>query len=95
MRLQHGVLRGCRRRRRRGGAADDLPRSTLTAPPRGTNSLVHIGERAVLKLYRRLWPGTHPEIEALQFLTERAHFARVPAAWAASTTCRMSTPRRR
>jgi maltose alpha-D-glucosyltransferase/alpha-amylase len=90
LRLHHGVLRGVATAAMDpAGLAEDLPVHPLTAPPRGTNSVAFLGERAVLKLYRRVWPGpstalgpgAHPEFEALQFLTERAHFPRVPAAW--------------
>jgi maltokinase len=36
-----------------------------------SNSSLVIDERLVLKLYRRLQPGTNPELEVLRFLTER------------------------
>ena len=35
-----------------------------------SNSSVVLDERLVLKLYRRLEPGTNPELELLRFLTE-------------------------
>ena len=43
-----------------------------------SNSSVLFEEFAVLKLYRRLNPGQHPEIEMTAFLAERAGFANVP-----------------
>jgi predicted trehalose synthase len=38
-----------------------------------------VGGTLVVKLYRRLWPGVHPEIELGRHLTESAGFAGVPA----------------
>jgi maltose alpha-D-glucosyltransferase/alpha-amylase len=42
------------------------------------NSSIRFGERYVLKLVRRIWPGPSHEVEMGRFLTERAHFTRVP-----------------
>ncbi len=44
-----------------------------------SNTSIAIGARMMLKLLRRLQPGTHPEIEIGRFLTEEAHFANTPA----------------
>ncbi len=43
-----------------------------------SNTSVLIGEHMVLKIYRRLEPGTHPELEISRFLTERVPFANTP-----------------
>src|SRR5262249_26102521 len=43
-----------------------------------TNSSINIADKAVLKIYRRLAPGQHPEIEVTRFLTEVAGFANSP-----------------
>jgi maltose alpha-D-glucosyltransferase / alpha-amylase len=43
-----------------------------------SNSSVLFEEYAVLKIYRRLQPGPHPEIEMSRFLVERAGFANTP-----------------
>jgi maltokinase len=43
-----------------------------------SNSSVVLDERLVLKLYRRLEPGTNPELELLRFLTEHG-FANIAA----------------
>ncbi len=40
-----------------------------------SNSSIVLGSQMVLKLYRRLQPGTHPEIEVGRFLTEVAGYA--------------------
>jgi maltokinase len=42
-----------------------------------SNSSYVLGERALVKCYRRLWPGTHPEVETASFLAGRT--AAVPA----------------
>ena len=43
-----------------------------------SNSSVLLEDYAVLKVYRRLQPGPHPEIEMGRFLVERAGFANTP-----------------
>jgi maltose alpha-D-glucosyltransferase/alpha-amylase len=43
-----------------------------------SNSSVFFEEYGMLKTYRRLQPGTHPEIEMSRFLVERAGFANTP-----------------
>ncbi|MBV8121308.1 MAG: maltose alpha-D-glucosyltransferase [Alphaproteobacteria bacterium] len=43
-----------------------------------SNSSVFFDEYGMLKLYRRLEPGRHPEIEMARFLVERAGFANTP-----------------
>jgi maltokinase len=42
-----------------------------------SNSSYVLGERALVKCYRRLWPGTHPEVEIVSFLAARS--AAIPA----------------
>jgi maltose alpha-D-glucosyltransferase/alpha-amylase len=43
-----------------------------------SNSSVIISDQAVLKIYRRLSEGEHPELEIARFLTETAHFQNTP-----------------
>jgi maltose alpha-D-glucosyltransferase/alpha-amylase len=43
-----------------------------------SNSSVFFDEYGMLKLYRRIEPGPHPEIEMSRFLVERAGFANTP-----------------
>ncbi len=43
-----------------------------------SNSSVFFDEYGMLKLYRRVQPGPHPEIEMSRFLVERAGFANTP-----------------
>jgi maltokinase len=44
-----------------------------------SNTTVVVSDRLALKLYRRLVPGSHPEIEIGRYLTEQASVAFVPA----------------
>ncbi|MCJ2091296.1 MULTISPECIES: maltose alpha-D-glucosyltransferase [unclassified Methylobacterium] len=44
-----------------------------------SNTSIAIGSKMMLKLLRRLQPGTHPEIEVGRFLTEQAGFSNTPA----------------
>jgi maltokinase len=44
-----------------------------------SNTTFVVGERLALKLYRRLEPGPHPDIEIGRYLTEQASVAFVPA----------------
>lgn len=44
-----------------------------------TNTSYVVGERLVLKVYRRIEDGEHPEIEIGRYLTEQAHVAFAPA----------------
>ncbi len=48
-----------------------LPEPTLHNTDEG-NLLAVFGDRLVLKFYRRLYPGTNPELQISQFLTERS-----------------------
>ena len=43
-----------------------------------SNSSAVIGNRLVLKTYRKLAPGAHPDIEIGRFLVEKARFANTP-----------------
>ena len=43
-----------------------------------TNSSIFINSDAILKLYRKLEPGVHPDVEVTRFLTIERGFAHVP-----------------
>ena len=44
-----------------------------------SNTSYVVGEQLVVKLYRRIWPGVHPEVELGRYLTEDAGLDCVPA----------------
>ena len=57
--------------------SEDLPVPRLAGAEQSNTSLI-FGDRAIMKLYRRLEPGQHPDAEIGRFLTTRAHFAHTP-----------------
>jgi maltose alpha-D-glucosyltransferase/alpha-amylase len=44
-----------------------------------SNTSLVFGDRLILKVFRRVEPGSHPDLEIGRFLSERAGFANVPA----------------
>ncbi len=44
-----------------------------------SNTSILFGEKAILKLFRRLRAGENPDVEVTRFLTEVAHYPNVPA----------------
>ncbi len=44
-----------------------------------SNTSILFGDKAILKLFRRLREGENPDVEITRFLTEVAHFANIPA----------------
>ena len=63
-----------------GDAARTVPRDAEIEWPRAeqTNSSLVVGRRALVKLFRRVTPGIHPEPEMTRALTERG-FTGIPA----------------
>jgi maltose alpha-D-glucosyltransferase / alpha-amylase len=57
-----------------GILADSCPPSRLVQEEQTNTSIVY-GDRLVLKLFRRVLPGIHPENEMGRYLTQRAAFA--------------------
>ena len=60
----------------------------LVVPPSGkirvvsgeqTNTSIILNDQAILKLYRKLEPGIHPDVEVTRFLTIERQFVHVPA----------------
>ncbi|TVR96454.1 MAG: maltose alpha-D-glucosyltransferase [Rhodospirillales bacterium] len=62
-------------------AAVDIPEDVLIDRLGGeqSNTSMRIGEQGILKVYRRIQPGVHPEIEMGRFLTDVAGYANAPA----------------
>ena len=70
------------------GLAEGLPSPRLAGAEQSNTSLI-FGDRAIMKLYRRLEPGEHPDAEIAHFLTTRAHFPHTPELLA---TARFESP---
>jgi maltose alpha-D-glucosyltransferase/alpha-amylase len=58
--------------------ADVSPGEVKRLSAEQSNTSIAIGEHMLLKLYRRLQSGQHPEVEVARFLTEVAGFANTP-----------------
>jgi len=52
-------------------------KTTVSSAEQSNTSIV-VDERAILKLFRTLKPGVHPDVEVTQFLTSRAGFTNTP-----------------
>ena len=63
-----------------GELPDPLPGPELPVGADQSNTSVRLGDELLVKCYRRLWPGSHPEVELVTYLGER--LACVPRAWA-------------
>ena len=59
-----------------GTLSDDAAISVMAAEQ--SNTSVTVGDRAILKLFRRIEPGINPGVEVGQFPTERAGFTKSP-----------------
>jgi maltokinase len=62
-------------------APHELPTPRLGAAEQSNTSLI-FGDRAIMKLYRRLEAGEHPDAEVARFLTRRAEFRHIPELFA-------------
>jgi maltose alpha-D-glucosyltransferase/alpha-amylase len=60
-----------------GRPPNELPEPRLTGAEQSNTSLI-FGDQAILKIYRRLERGEHPDAEMARFLTTRAHFPHTP-----------------
>jgi trehalose synthase-fused probable maltokinase len=65
----------------RGDRTEEL-RITRMSVEQSNTSIVY-GDRLILKLFRRIEPGIHPDFEIASYLTNRAGFDRVPSVTAA------------
>ena len=57
-------------------AAQHLP--SIVGSAEQSNTAIVFGKQLFLKLYRRLQPEENPDVELSRFLTEVAHFSRIP-----------------
>ena len=76
--MREGRETGGLRFRRSGGdlgEVDPIERSRTEQ----SNTSIRIGGKAMLKGFRKLEQGTHPELEVGRFLTEVARFPNTPA----------------
>ncbi len=55
-----------------------LPSSSRVGSAEQSNTSIIYGDKLILKLFRRLQPGENPDVEVGRFLTEVAHFDRIP-----------------
>ncbi len=77
-----GTAAGQLRFRPTSAFAEVPPTETLPIRVSGqeqSNTTAIVEDTVVIKFYRRVAPGIHPEIEMGTYLTERAHFANTPA----------------
>jgi maltose alpha-D-glucosyltransferase/alpha-amylase len=59
--------------------ADAQPEDVKRLTAEQSNTSIAVGSDMILKLYRRLQPGVHPEVEIGRFLTEVAGYEHAPA----------------
>ncbi len=71
-----GQLSFCRGK---GLDEDDDALSSQVLPVDSSNSAMTFGGKYFLKLYRKLFAETNPEVDMVQFLTDESHFDHVPA----------------
>jgi maltose alpha-D-glucosyltransferase/alpha-amylase len=67
--------------RGKGLSGEDInaPISSKALTLSSSNSAMVFGEKYFLKLYRKLFKETNPEVEMIEFLTEHSDFAFIPA----------------
>ncbi|MDX6748495.1 maltose alpha-D-glucosyltransferase [Geminicoccaceae bacterium 1502E] len=61
-----------------GGFSLPLDAETRRLGVEQSNTSLMVGREVIVKVYRRLQPGVHPEIEIARFLTDVAHFENTP-----------------
>lgn len=67
--------------RGRGLADDDTrqPIANRVLPVDSSNSALVFGEKYFMKLYRKLFEETNPEVDMVSFMTEQSNFSHIPA----------------
>ncbi len=59
--------------------ASERPLAARLGSAEQSNTSVVFGDRLIMKLYRRIEPGIHPDLEMTRFLTERTSFSHIAA----------------
>jgi len=77
MRTRRGEIAGCATEQ--FANAEDLSANSTVLSAEQSNSSILFGNQYFLKIFRKLEEGINPDVEITRFLTERAHFANVPA----------------
>ncbi|MCU1250684.1 MAG: trehalose synthase, partial [Edaphobacter sp.] len=75
--IRDGTLAG-RRSSAFAPTRDPDPLPSRTGSAEQSNTSILYGAKFILKLFRRLQPGENPDTEIGRFLTETAHFPRIP-----------------
>lgn len=67
--------------RGKGFLGEDInaPISSRVLPVDSSNSAIVFGDKYFLKLYRKLFTETNPEVDMVEFITEHSNFAFIPA----------------
>ncbi|MGH9736107.1 MAG: maltose alpha-D-glucosyltransferase, partial [Candidatus Acidiferrales bacterium] len=63
---------------KRAGGADEAGLQVRRSSVEQSNTSIVYGDRFILKLVRRLEPGTNPDAEIVQYLTEHTSFDHIP-----------------
>ena len=66
--------------------------SSQVLPVDSSNSAMIFGDKYFLKLYRKLFQETNPEVDMVQFLTDESNFANIPAFGGSIVWQRNGTP---
>ena len=61
-----------------GGYGGAIPFGSRVTSAEQSNTSIIYGDKLILKLFRQLQPGENPDVEIGRFLTEVAHFDRIP-----------------
>ena len=78
--------------RGKGMDEDESALDSQVLPVDSSNSAMTFGDKYFLKLYRKLFRETNPEVDMVQFLTDESSFANIPAFGGSIVWQRNATP---
>ena len=78
--------------RGKGMDEDEYTLDSQVLPVDSSNSAMTFGDKYFLKLYRKLFRETNPEVDMVQFLTDESSFANIPAFGGSIVWQRHATP---